>query len=64
VGLPILEYLQIENRRLRALNDEMLAALKQIYRYETVYDPNRGELFNGAINAVRIAIQNAEDDND
>jgi hypothetical protein len=39
--------------------DDMLAALKQIHHYETIHDPNRGELYLGAIRAVEQAIAKA-----
>lgn len=48
-----------KNKRLRALNAKMLKALQQIHYYETCRDPNRGELFLGALKAVEAAIAEA-----
>ncbi|HKF08010.1 MAG TPA: hypothetical protein VKB89_04710 [Xanthobacteraceae bacterium] len=39
---------------------DMLAALKQIHHYETIRDPNWGELFLGALRADEAAIPKAE----
>ena len=38
---------------------DMLAALKQIHHYETIRDPNWGELFLGALRADEAAIPKA-----
>jgi hypothetical protein len=46
--------------RLIAAAPDMLAALKQIHHYETIRDPNRGELFLGALHAVEAAIAKVE----
>jgi hypothetical protein len=50
------------NAHLLAAAPKMLLALKQIHYYETIRDPNRGELFLGALRAVEDAIKQATGD--